>query len=223
MRFEGASAMKSLLCTLAVAGLAFAGLVAGPLWVGAGDKTKNAGKTKDAAERPKYANTTFVPTADEVIDKMFELGKVTKKDVIFDLGCGDNRICFKAAKKFGCRGVGIEINPDRIREAMDQYEKYNGGKEFRVADDGSPPLLTLVETRQGDALKVKDIGDATVVVMYMFPEFMNLWLPIARDKLKPGTRILSHDYSFSEWEPDLTVTVKSSTREHKVHMWTMKK
>lgn len=159
--------------------------------------------------KPKYANLTFVPTADEVIDKMFELGKVTKNDIMFDLGCGDNRICFKAAKKFGCKGVGLDINPIRIREAMDWAEKMNVG--------------LLVETRHGDALNVKDIGDASIVVMYMFPEFMNLWEPIAKAKLKPGTRILSHDYSFSNWEPDLTVTVKSSTREHKVHMWTVKK
>jgi cyclopropane fatty-acyl-phospholipid synthase-like methyltransferase len=186
-----------------LAGLACLLLV--PIWAGADDKDKQEG----ASEKPKYANLTFVPTADEVIDKMFELGKVTKDDIMFDLGCGDNRLCFKAAKKFGCRGVGVEINPIRIREAMDQAEKYNVG--------------TLVETRHGDALKVKDLGDATVVVMYMFPEFMNLWLPIAKEKLKPGTRILSHDYSFSSWEPDLTVTIKSSTREHKVHMWTVKK
>ncbi len=178
-----------------------------PFWAGAGEKDDF---------KPRYAVTTFVATADEVIDKMFELGKITSKDLMFDLGCGDNRICFKAAKKFGCRAVGIEIHPDRIREAMDHYEKYNPGKEFGK-------LLSLVETRHGDALNVKDISDATVVVMYMFQDFMNLWLPIAKDKLKPGTRILSHDYQFSEWEPDLTVLVKSSTREHKVHMWTVKK
>lgn len=195
--------MKKLYLAAAVACLA-----AIPFVVSAGDK-------KGDNDKPKYANTTFVPTADEVIDKMFELGKITSKDVMFDLGCGDNRICFKAAKKFGCRGVGVEINPDRIREAMDHYEKYNGGKDFGK-------LLALVETRHGDALAQKDISDATVVVMYMFPEFMNLWEPIAKAKLKPGTRILSHDYSFSNWEPDLTVTVRSTTREHKVHMWTVK-
>ncbi|MCI0683531.1 MAG: class I SAM-dependent methyltransferase [Gemmataceae bacterium] len=164
---------------------------------------------KDNSQKPKYANLTFVPTADEVIDKMFEMGKITKNDVMFDLGCGDNRICFKAAKKFGCKGVGLDINPVRIREAMDWAEKMNVG--------------LLVETRHGDALNVKDISDATVVVMYMFPEFMNLWEPVAKAKLKPGTRILSHDYSFSNWEPDQTVIVRSSTREHKVHMWTVKK
>jgi cyclopropane fatty-acyl-phospholipid synthase-like methyltransferase len=165
-------------------------------------------------EKPKYANTTYVPTADEVIHKMFEMAKVNKDDTIFDLGCGDNRICYMAAKKFGCHGVGVEINPDRIREGMDQYEKHNGGKEFGK-------LLSLVELRHGDALKVKDIGDATVVVMYMFPEFMDLWFPIAEAKLKPGTRIVSHDYSWTKgWDPVKTEYVKSAQRDsHKVLMW----
>jgi cyclopropane fatty-acyl-phospholipid synthase-like methyltransferase len=169
-------------------------------------------KGKD--DKPKYANTTYVPTADEVIYKMFDMAKVNKDDVVFDLGCGDNRICYMAAKKFGCRGVGIEINPDRIREAMEQYEKHNGGKEFGK-------LLSLVELRHGDALKVKDISDATVVVMYMFPEFMDLWFPIAKEKLKPGTRIVSHDYSWHNgWEAVQTETVKSSHRDnHKVILW----
>jgi len=178
--------------------------------LGAGEKQK---KDRDD-DKPRYSNTTYVPTADEVIYKMFDMAKVTKDDIIFDLGCGDNRILYMAAKKYGCRGVGIEINPDRIREAMDQYEKFNGGKEFGK-------LLSLVEVRQGDALKVKDIGDATVVVMYMFPEFMDLWFPIAREKLKPGTRIVSHDYSWTKgWEPVKTETVKSSSRDnHKVLMW----
>jgi cyclopropane fatty-acyl-phospholipid synthase-like methyltransferase len=187
---------------LRVAALACLAVV--PLWAGVVGSQENT-------EKPKYANLTFVPTADEVIDKMFELGKVNKSDIMFDLGCGDNRICFKAAKKFGCKGVGLDINPVRIREAMDWAEKMNVG--------------LLVETRHGDALNVKDISDATVVVMYMFPEFMDLWLPIAKEKLKPGTRILSHDYTWdmNQWAPDRTEIVKSSTREHKVHMWTVKK
>ncbi len=172
---------------------------------GAGDKKKG--------DEPKYSNFTYVPTADEVIEKMFEMGKVNKSDVIFDLGCGDGRILFQAAKKFGARGVGIDLNPERIEDAMKQYRKYDTG--------------TLVEIRFGDALKVKDIGDATVVVMYMFPEFMDLWFPIAQQKLKPGTRILSHDYSWDlskeagKWQPvrTETVTSKSQNREHRVTMW----
>src|SRR5262249_26215973 len=100
---------------------------------------------KKGGEEPKYKNFTYVPTADEVIEKMFEMGKVNKSDVIFDLGCGDGRILFMAAKKFGAHGVGIDLNPERIVEAMDQYKKFDTG--------------TLVEIRFGDALKVKDIGD----------------------------------------------------------------
>ena len=175
---------------------------------------------KDKKDDPKYNNPTFVPTADEVIAKMFEMGKINKNDVIFDLGCGDNRICFMAAKKFGSRGVGIETNPVRIREAMDMFDKFN--KDGALVY--SPVKLPLVETRHGDALAMKDLKDATVVVMYMFPEFMDLWFPIAEKTLKPGTRILSHDYSWTEavkgWEPVATATVKSSTRDnHKVLMW----
>jgi cyclopropane fatty-acyl-phospholipid synthase-like methyltransferase len=172
---------------------------------------------KDKKDDPKYNNPTFVPTADEVIYKMFEMGKINKNDVIFDLGCGDNRICFMAAKKFGSRGVGIETNPVRIREAMDMFDKYNKDDAISVG----PVKLPLVETRHGDALAMKDLKDASVVVMYMFPEFMDLWFPIAEKTLKPGTRILSHDYSWTKgWEPVATVNVKSASRDnHKVLMW----
>jgi SAM-dependent methyltransferase len=167
------------------------------------EKQKDIGKAK-------YDDRTYVPTADEVIYKMFDMAKITKDDVIFDLGCGDGRILYMAAKKYGCRCVGLDTNPDRITEAMDQARKYDVG--------------TLVEIRHGDALKPKDISDATVVVMYMFPKFMNLWQPIAKKELKPGTRILSHDYAWDigNWEPDESVTVKSNVRDHKVFMWTVK-
>jgi ribosomal protein L11 methylase PrmA len=188
----------------------------------------NAGDKKDKQNDPKYNNSTWVATADEVIEKMFELGKVNKNDIIFDLGCGNNIICFKAAKKFGCRGVGIDTNPVRIREAMDLFEKYN--KDDAISY-GTSVKLPLIETRHGDALAMKDLKDATVVVMYMFPEFMTLWFPIAQKTLKPGTRILSHDYSWNKedvkkmynldaWEPVVEVMVKSGSRDnHKVLMW----
>ena len=132
-------------------------LCASPMNAG-GDK-KDKGK-----DDPKYNNPTFVATADEVIEKMFEMAKVNKNDVMFDLGCGNNVICFQAAKKFGCRGVGIETNPVRIREAMDLFDKYN--KDDAISY-GTSVKLPLVETRHGDALAIKDLKDATVVVMYM--------------------------------------------------------
>jgi hypothetical protein len=101
---------------------------------------------------------------------------------------------------------------------MDMFDKYN--KDDAISF-GKSIKLPLVETRHGDALAMKDIKDASVVVMYMFPEFMDLWFPIAERELKPGTRILSHDYSWNNgWEPAATATVKSSTRDnHKVLMW----
>jgi cyclopropane fatty-acyl-phospholipid synthase-like methyltransferase len=210
--------LQRILCVCAFAFCAV--MFLSPLTTG-GEKGK--GKKDD----PKYNTDTFVPTADEVIEKMFEMGKVNKKDLIFDLGCGDNRICFMAAKKFDCRGVGIETNPKRIHEAMDMFEKMNKDGSLVYSD----VKLPKVETRHGDALEMKDIGDATVVVMYMFPEFMNYWFPIAHKKLKPGTRILSHDYSWDEkyvkehynleaWQPVATATVKSASRDnHKVLMW----
>jgi cyclopropane fatty-acyl-phospholipid synthase-like methyltransferase len=186
-------------------------LVAFSLVFSAGLGQDKGGKDKSGKDEAKYSNFTYVPTADEVIEKMFEMGKVNKNDMIFDLGCGDGRILFMAAKKFGSHGVGIDLNPQRIEEAMGQFRKYDTG--------------TNVEIRFGDALKVKDLSDATVVVMYMFPEFMDLWFPIAKERLKPGTRILSHDYSWDttkgdKWQPVRTETVKSSHRDnHKVLMW----
>jgi SAM-dependent methyltransferase len=175
----------------------------------AGEKAKK-GKKEDK-EEPKYANLTFVPTAEEVIDKMIEMGKVTKADVVFDLGCGDCAILCRMAKKIGCKGIGIDINPERVKEAKEKIKKMGVEK--------------LVEVRLGDALKVKDLDKATVVTLYMFPEFLNLWQPIAKKTLKPGARILSHDYAWNigDWDPDRTETVRSSTREHRVHMWTIGK
>src|SRR4051812_6581168 len=114
----------------------FAAVIALALQVGADDKPTPKG------EKPKYSNLTYVPTADEVIAKMFEMAKVGKDDVIFDLGCGDARILYQAATKFGARGVGIDINPERIKEAMDQYVKYNKGTEIGR-------LVSLVEVRHG--------------------------------------------------------------------------
>ena len=207
--------LKPVLWTISLA--VSLGLVAGGLTTGKEPATTTAKEEKKF--EPKYANTTYVPTADEVINKMFEMAKVNKDDVLFDLGCGDNRILYMAATKFGCRGVGVEINPDRIRESMDQYEKYNKGKDFGK-------LLSLVECRHGDAFAVKDISDATVVVMYMFPEFMEKWFPIAKEKLKPGTRIVSHDYRWDYdqhpemWRETQLAMVKSATRDsHKVYLW----
>jgi SAM-dependent methyltransferase len=151
----------------------------------------------------------YVPTEQVVVDKMLDMAKVTDKDVVYDLGCGDGRIVATAAKKFGAKGVGVDIDPPRIKDSNETIKTLGVEK--------------LVEIRQGDALKVKDLERATVVMLYMLPEFMAKLEPIAKKRLKPGTRIVAHDYAFPNWKPDTTVDAfKGPIREHTLYMWTVK-
>ena len=103
---------------------------------------------------------------------MLDMAKVGKDDVVYDLGCGDGRIVAIAAKKYGARGVGVDIDPDRIKDSHKTLKKYGVEK--------------LVEIRQGDALKVKDLNKATVVMLYMLRRFMEKLEPIAQKTLKPA-------------------------------------
>ena len=115
----------------------------------------------------------FVPTPPEVVDRMLELAEVKKGDVIYDLGSGDGRIIIRAAKKYGARGVGIEIDPDLVKRSRD-----NAWKE---------KVEHLVEFGEQDALKV-DVSPATVVTLYMLPEFNKKLRPIFWQQLRPGSR-----------------------------------
>lgn len=168
-------------------------------------------------EKERKYNLIYVPTDEKVIEKMFDMAKITKDDVVFDLGCGDGRIVAMAVKKFGCRGVGIDLNPTRIRECMDTIKKY----ELEEAVDKGQ-----LEYRLGDALKVADFNKATVVMLYMLPEFMDLLKPIAKKTLRPGARIVSHDYRWAatDWEPDYDpIAFKGPNRTHTLYFWTVKK
>jgi hypothetical protein len=127
----------------------------------------------------------FVPTPMVVVERMLELGEVEKYDVLFDLGCGDGRIVITAAKKFGTRGVGIDIDPQRIEESL------RAAKEAGVNG--------LVEFRLQDVMKA-DIREATVVTMYLLPESNALLRPLLEEQLKPGTPVVSHNYSIPGWE-----------------------
>jgi uncharacterized protein (TIGR03000 family) len=149
----------------------------------------------------------YVPTADVVVDKMLEMAKVTKQDVVFDLGCGDGRMVVTAAKKYGARGVGIDLDPKRVKEALANVEKEK--------------LDKLVDIRHGDALKVPDLDQATVVLLYMLPEFMEKLKPIVLKECKPGTRIVAHNYPFPDWEPQRKVTVpnKMPLAPHTLYLW----
>jgi len=135
----------------------------------------------------------YVPTPPEVVDRMLEIAQVKGGDVIYDLGSGDGRIIIRAAKRYGVRGVGIEIDADLVQKAKD-----NAFKE---------KVEHLVEFRAEDALKV-DVSPATVVTLYMLPEFNAKLRPIFDKELKPGTRVVSHDFEIQGWVPDKVERIK---------------
>ena len=142
----------------------------------------------------------FVPTPGAVVDEMLRLAKVGPGDVVYDLGSGDGRIVITAAQKHGARGVGIDIDPQRIKEATERARKAG------VAD--------RVEFRQGDLFKA-DIRDATVVTLYLLSS-VNLQLrPKLLAELKPGTRVVSHAFEMGDWKPVETRKVGATT----VYYW----
>jgi tRNA A58 N-methylase Trm61 len=142
----------------------------------------------------------YVPTPNDVVDGMLKLAGVSKKDTVYDLGCGDGRIVITAAQKFGARGVGIDIDPERIREATDNVSKAG------VAD--------RVKIVRGDLFQA-DISEATVVTLYLLTD-LNLKLrPKLLKDLKPGTRIVSHAFSMGDWKPERTAEVSGTN----VYLW----
>ncbi|HXH84921.1 MAG TPA: class I SAM-dependent methyltransferase [Candidatus Tectomicrobia bacterium] len=156
------------------------------------------------ARAGKDPDVPFVPTHEQVVDKMLQMAKVTKNDVLYDLGCGDGRIVITAAKKYGARGVGIDIDPDRIREAKENAEKAGVGDR-----------VTFI---QGDLFDA-DIKEATVVTLYLLPD-VNLKLrPKLLSELKPGTRIVSHNYDMGDWKPEQTAKISLPSGDHVVYFW----
>lgn len=129
----------------------------------------------------------YVPTAEKVVDAMLDLGEVGRNDVLYDLGCGDGRIVVAAALKRKARGVGVDMDPARIADAMEYAG--NTGVEFSV------------EFIEGDLLEV-DIEEATVVTLYLLDEVNVLIRPRLLDELRPGTRIVSHAFDMGDWAPD---------------------
>jgi SAM-dependent methyltransferase len=127
----------------------------------------------------------FVPTPMDVVDRMLELAELGPEDVLYDLGCGDGRIVITAARKYGCRGVGVDIDPARIRESREGARRNNVRKR--------------VEFRETDAMKV-DISRATVVTLYLLPESNALLRPKFEKELEPGTLVISHNYHVPGWE-----------------------
>lgn len=144
----------------------------------------------------------YVPTRQAVVDAMLDLAKVTENDVVYDLGCGDGRIVVTAAKKYGATGKGIDIDPQRIKEANENAT--NAGVNEKV---------TFVQAN----LFESDFSEASVVTLYLLNSLNMKLRPILLEQLKPGTRIVSHAFNMGDWEPDKTIQVDGST----IHLWTV--
>ena len=143
-----------------------------------------------------FAQVPYVPTPQEVVERMLEIAKVGPQDYLIDLGSGDGRIVVTAAKKHGARGFGVDLNPVRIQEAEEN------AKRAGVADRVSFYQRDLFET---------DLEAATVITMYLLPR-VNLELRPKLLTLKPGTRLVSHDFSMAEWKPDLHEQVQAKDK-----------
>lgn len=157
--------------------------------------------TQQQTRRP---DIHWVPTPPAVVDAMLKLADVKPNDVVYDLGCGDGVIVATAAQKYGARAVGIDIDPQRVKEATERAQKMG------VSDK--------VTIRQGDLFE-SDIKEATVVTLYLLQSLNMKLMPKLKKELKPGTRIVSQSFSMGEeWPPEKTIDVEGRP----VYLWTIK-
>lgn len=163
-----------------------------------------------AEEPPTRApDIEYVPTPENVVEKMMEAAKIGKDDVLYDLGCGDGRIVITAAKKFGIKAKGFDIDPVRVAESRENVKKAK--------------VEHLVTIEQKDIFTI-DLSPASVVTLYLLPE-LNVKLIPQLEKLKPGSRIVAHDFDMEgvEYEKTWTVIAKDhrtpANREHYVYLW----
>jgi ubiquinone/menaquinone biosynthesis C-methylase UbiE len=145
----------------------------------------------------------YVPTPQAVVDAMLQVAKVGSNDIVYDLGSGDGRIPITAAQKYGARGIGIDINPDRIKEANENAVKAN--------------VTNRVTFRNQDLFEA-NISEATVVTLYLLQSLNEKLRPKLFRDLKPGTRVVSHAFSMGpEWPPEQTLVVEDRT----IYYWTI--
>ena len=168
-----------------------------------------AGSADELPEEPDWMapipDVVFIPTPHDVVAEMLRLADISKDDVVYDLGCGDGRILIKAAKEYGCRAVGFDIDPRRVRQSRENV------KEAKVEK--------LVRIEQKDVLSA-DLSDATVITLYLSPKLNGKLIPKFKT-LKPGSRIVSHAFIIPYVRPDKTIHVKSkeSGRNHTLYLW----
>jgi SAM-dependent methyltransferase len=149
----------------------------------------------------------WLPTRDPVVDAMLKLANVTKDDVVYDLGCGDGKIVIAAARLYGARGVGIDIDPPRIEDSNANAKKagVTDRVKFILGDIFDPKIR---------------IDDATVVTLYLLPWINEKLKPRLKAELKPGTRVVSNSFAMgTDWPPDKTVDADGTN----VHLWVIPK
>jgi len=163
-----------------------------------------------AQAAPKYEDegkkiVPYVPTPQDVVERMLEMAQVKKGDIVYDLGSGDGRIVVTAAKKYGVKAIGFEIDPERIRESQENIKKAGVGH--------------LVEIRQQDIRNV-DLSPASVLTMYLLPEVNLMIRPNIWKQMKAGSRVVSHDFDMGDWKPLKTERIKEASGwEHTLYLW----
>jgi len=163
-----------------------------------------AGQSAAATSPPVPLDVPYVPTPQEVVDKMLDVAAVKAGDVVYDLGCGDGRIVVTAARDRGARGVGIDLNPQRIAEA--------------TANAQSAGVADKVKFRVGDLYKA-DVSQATVVTLYLLPEVNRKLRPQLWKQLKVGTRVVSHAFDMGNaWPPERVERVGGRD----IYYWTIR-
>ncbi len=156
-----------------------------------------------APTQPQMGDVIYVPTPYEVVDKMLEMADVRKGEVVYDLGCGDGRIMVRAAQKYGVKAYGWDIDPERIKDSLANIEKNNVKK--------------LVTVTRGNIFQL-DLSGANVVTLYLLPQ-LNVKLIPQLDKLKPGCRIVSHDFDMQGVRPKRVIDFSAGGRDHKIYLW----
>lgn len=161
--------------------------------------------TAAATSAASASDVPYVPTPEPVVEQMLRVAKVNKNDVIYDLGSGDGRIVITAAKEYGAHGVGVDIDPQRVKEANENARNAN--------------VTDKVEFKQQDLFKT-DLSKATVVTLYLLPEINLRLRPKLMRELKPGTRVVSHNYDMGNWQPKQKLQVQTpSGGVHMVYFW----